>query len=162
MLEITVSESKIEFPSIMLDREIANLQALEESRFKGGRSGVEEYLKLIKRTEEQHKEELRTLAEKRLQRGLVLDKIREAEKIEISDTEVEEEIEKRSRASAKPDEAKEIYARPEVKESLKRELIAKKTIDRLIAIATQDHDVAKDKAEEPVIESQQSQGGGDK
>lgn len=162
ILEMIVSESRIEYPSIMLDKEIANLRAMEESRFKSGKSGVEEYLKLIKKTEEQHKEELNALAGKRLQRGLVLDKIKEAEKIEITDTEVEEEIEKRSMASTKPDEMKKIYARPEVKESLKRELMVRKTIDRLITMATQEHDVSKEKAEEPDIESQQSQGGGDK
>lgn len=162
ILDRIVSESKIEYPSIMLEREIANLKAMEESRFKSGKSGVEEYLKLIKKTEEQHKDELRTLAGKRLQRGLALDKVREAEKIEIADAEVEEEIEKRLKTSTKVDEMKKFYVRPEVKESLKKELIVRKTIDRLIAMATQDHDVSKEKVEEPVTESQQSQGGGEK
>lgn len=162
ILERIVSESKIEYPSIMQDREIANLKAMEESRFKSGRSGVDEYLKIIKKTEEQHKEELRTLAGKRLQRGLVVDKVREAEKIEITDAEVEEEIENRLKASTRADEMKKIYDRPEVRESLKRELAAKKTIDCLIAMATQESDVPKEKVEEPVTESQQNQGGGEK
>lgn len=159
LLDRIVGESRIEYASVMLDREIANLQAIEESRFKSGKSGVEEYLKIVKKTEEQHKEELRTLAGKRLERGLLIDKVREAEKIEVTDAEAEEEIEKRLKASTRADEMKKIYARPEVKESLKRELIAKKTIDRLITLATQEQDVSKEKAEEQVIESQSATGG---
>ncbi len=159
LLDRIVGESKIEYPSIMLDREIANLKAMEESRFRSGKSGVEEYLKIIKKTEEQHKEELRSVAEKRLQRGLLIDKVRDAEKIEIADAEVEEEIEKRLKAAAKADEMKKIYARSEVRESLKRELVAKKTMDRLVALATQAEDTSKEIAEAPVTESEAAKGG---
>lgn len=161
ILERVVAGAKIEFPSVMLGREISSLRAMEESRFKGGKAGVDTYLKLIKKTEEEHSEDLRAAAEKRLKRGLVLDKVREAEKIEVNDAEVEEEIEKRARTSTRVDELKKFYARPEAKEALKRELTARKTMDRLIAISTQP-EVAKEKAEETSSEQQQNQGGGDK
>ena len=58
-----------------------------------GGEALERYLAAIGKTEEEVRAELRPIAELRLRRSLVLSKVAEAENIEVTDEEVEAEIE---------------------------------------------------------------------
>ena len=56
-------------------------------------ANLEEYLKSIDKTEEQLHEELHPVATRRVTQSLVLGKVAETEKIEVSEKEIDEEIE---------------------------------------------------------------------
>ena len=89
--------------------------------------------------QEQIREEFRPIAADRLRRSLVLSKVTDAEHIDVVDDEVSEEIEKLT-SSAGPQGAqlRTMFDTEEGRATIRRNLLTRKTLDRLIEIATQD------------------------
>jgi len=95
ILEKIAQKSKMEIPEAMLDYEKENLMEDLKSRVaQGMKISFEQYLATTKQTEDQLKETFQKEAEKRLQGYLVLRELGKRENIEVSDKEVEEELEK--------------------------------------------------------------------
>lgn len=115
VIEAVVDLTQLEFPPILVEREIDRL--LNESRRLP-----------MNKTEEELREELRPLATKRVTRSLVLTKIAEEEKIEVSDAEIEAEMEKLTKNTAQNKLQK-------LHQSIKQILVIRKTIQRLVEIA---------------------------
>jgi len=106
--------------------------------------GLEEYLASINKTEDELREELRPPATQRVIRSLVLDKVTQEEKIEVSGTEIDSEIEDMAQGLAenRRDEFTKLMNTPQSRESIKHFLVRRKTIQRLTEIAkTQDTDL---------------------
>jgi trigger factor len=97
---------------------------------------LEEYLKSVNKTEEQLHEELHPIAAKRVTQSLVLGKVAEEEKIEVSQPEVDTDIENmlKNIKDKKEDLAKALNT-PRSRESIKQVLMTRKTINRLVEIA---------------------------
>ncbi len=128
VIEAVVDLTKVEFPPILTEMEIDRLVNEQSQRWQ--MSGN------INKTEEELREELRPLATKRVTRSLVLGKIAEEEKIEVSDTETEADIEGMVRsATENKDELNKFLNAPQSRESIKRSLMTRKTIQRLVEIA---------------------------
>jgi trigger factor len=128
VIEAVVDLSKVEFPLILTEIEIDRL--LKEQSQLWQMSGN------INKTDEELREELRPLAIKRVTSSLVLGKIAEEEKIEVSDTEIEADIEGMVRsATENTDELSKFLNTPQSRESIKRSLLTRKTIQRLVEIA---------------------------
>ena len=76
------------------------------------------------------------MATKMVTRSLVLGKIAEEEKIEVSDTEIEADIEGMVRsATENKDELNKFLNTPQSREAIKRSLISRKTVQRLVEVA---------------------------
>ena len=137
VIEAAVDRSQVEFPPVLVEAEIGQLLSQQTRRWQMDGKGLEEYLKSINKTEEELREELRPLATKRVTQSLVLGKIAEEEKIEVSDAEIDTEIENMTKAADedKRDELRGFLNAPPVRESIKQTLITRKTIQRLVAIA---------------------------
>ncbi len=136
----------IEFPPIMIDREVERL-IREQAR----NSGVEvkRYLELVKQTPAQIREEVGPAASERVRRSLALAELADAEGIEIGDEQVDAEIENIiQQATGGNDEQAERYRRlfdsEEARASLGNSLLTRRTLDRLVEIAS---DGAGQKAE---------------
>ena len=119
---------------------------------------LDRYLELIKKTPEEVREELTPSATERVKRSLALSQLSEEEKIEVSEMDIDDEIERLvSQASAGNADQVERYRRifqsPEARASLSRSLLTRKTLDRLIEIAGQDGAAPKARKEEQVKES---------
>lgn len=128
VIEAVVDLTKVEFPPILTEMEIDRLVNEQSQRWQ--MSGN------INKTEEELREELHPLATKRVTRSLVLGKIAEEEKIEVSDTETEADIEGVVRsATENKDELNKFLNTPQSRESIKRSLMTRKTIQRLVEIA---------------------------
>jgi trigger factor len=128
VIEAVVDLSKVEFPLILTEIEIDRL--LKEQSQRWQMSGN------INKTDEELREELRALATKRVTSSLVLGRIAEEEKIEVSDTEIEADIEGMVRsATENKDELNKFLNAPQSRESIKRSLLTRKTIRRLVEIA---------------------------
>lgn len=86
------AEAKVDIPPGMVEREIEIM--LDELRTSLSRSNLtlEDYLKGIKKDEKTLRDELRKSAEIRVRGKVVLRQVAEAEKMKISDEEMEEEI----------------------------------------------------------------------
>jgi trigger factor len=136
VLEAAVEKCKVEYPEVIVDAEIHNLM---DQRFQT-RQQFENYIKAIGKTEEEvhdeMHEELEPQAVTRVKRSLVLGKVAEAEKIEAPDLEVDAEIEK-VLASAGPNREalSQSLNSAEMRESIRRRMITRKTMERLLEIA---------------------------
>jgi len=132
VIQAAVDLSEVEYPPVLIDREISRLLNEEASHFADGVTGLGNYLKSLNKTIGDHVEELRPLAHQRLVQSLVLGKIAEAEKIEVVESELEEEV---VRVKEQVGEA-ELFSLPEARESIKQRLILRKAVHRLVEIAT--------------------------
>jgi len=138
IIEAVVNPSRVEFPPVLVEAEIDQLLTDQMRRWQmGGGKGLEEYLKRINKTEEELREELRPPATKRVTASLVLGKITEEEKIEVSDSEIDTEIENMTKDTdeGKKDKLKGFLNAPQARESIKQTLMTRKTIQRLVEIA---------------------------
>ncbi|MFC1995696.1 trigger factor [Chloroflexota bacterium] len=136
VVEAVVGLTELEFPPVLADMEIEHLVNEESRRFQMGGTDLEGYLKSINKTEEKLREELHPLAIKRVSQTLILDKIAEEEKIEVSDSEISAEVENLVQSTTEnKDKLQEAFNSPQAQNSIKQLLIRRKTIQRLAEIA---------------------------
>ena len=140
-IEAAVDLTQVEFPPILVEIEIDRLLNEQTRQLQMNQASLEEYLKSINKTEEELREELRPMATKRITSSLVLDKVAEEEKIEVSDAEIDAEIENTvksntmNRSEKDKIELEKLLSMPRSRESIKQLLITRKTIGRLVEIA---------------------------
>ncbi|MFC1989087.1 trigger factor [Chloroflexota bacterium] len=133
VIDAVVDVSKVEFPSIMTEVEINRIL---NQRFQRGKQELEEYLKNFNKTEKEIQEELRPLAVKRVTQSLVLGQVIEEEKIEVSDEEINTELENIIKGTTeKKEELKNFLNTPQARESIEQTLITRKAVQRLVDIA---------------------------
>ena len=136
VIEAVVDLTQVEYPPILVEMEVDRLVNEQSRRLQMGGQGLEDYLKSVNQTEAELREELKPLATKRVTRSLVLGEVTEEEKIEVSDSEIDAEIEEVIKSSAKDkDEMQKLLNTPSSRESIKHLLITRKTIRRLVEIA---------------------------
>jgi trigger factor len=134
-IDKAVELSQVEFPPILVEVEIDRLLNQQLQRWQAG--GLDEYLKSINKTEDELREELRPLATERVTRSLVLGKITEEEKIEADDSEIDAEIENTMKGASTEEESfSRFLGTPQGREAVWRSLITRKTVQRLVEIAT--------------------------
>jgi trigger factor len=132
-LDALVKISEVKYPPILEDEEITGLLR-DEARRLGFRE-LTDYLKRANKTEEELRQELRPIAQKRLIEGLVLGKLAEEEKIEISSSEVDNKVEEIITDAEDKEKARQFLSLPQVKQSIEQSLRTQKTLDRLLQIA---------------------------
>jgi trigger factor len=147
ILSELVDRATIEYPPVLLESEIDRMIHDQAGHIEQGR-GLEQYLAALGKTEEQVREEFRPVADGRIRRSLILAEVADAEKIEVTDDDVEAEIERLS-ASAGPQAAqlRQLFGQAEGRETIRRNLRTRRTLERLVAIATQDGERATVTAE---------------
>jgi trigger factor len=89
------------------------------------------------KTLEEFAQELRPEAEARLRRYFVLEAFAEAEGIQVSEEELEAEIERLATASGRPDEYRALYNVPSIRSYLADELHERKVSERLLELVTE-------------------------
>ncbi|MFQ6121939.1 MAG: trigger factor [Dehalococcoidales bacterium] len=136
VIEAVVSRARVEFPPILIEMEIDRLINEQSSRLSTEGKDLEDYLKSINKTGEQLREELHPLATKRVTRSLVLGKVAEEEKVEVTDSEIDAEVENILKSATKNKEKlQEFLSSPRSRGSIKQFLTTRKTIQRLVEIA---------------------------
>ncbi len=136
-VDAAVELSEVEYPPVLVEREIDRLLSDEARNFTEGITGLENYLRSLNKTIDDHREELRPMANRRVVRSLVLGKIAEAEKIEVDDSEIEAEIEKMVQDAGKQaEEVRKLFSLPQARDSIKQFLVGRKSVERLVQIAT--------------------------
>jgi len=135
-IEAVVDLAELEFPPILVEAEIAQLLNQQLRHWQMDGNALEKYLASINKTEEELREELRPLATKRVTRSLVLEKIVQEEKIEVSDAEIDAESENMVKdATENKDELQKFLNTAQARDSIKQLLLSRKTIQRLVEIA---------------------------
>ena len=136
IIEAIIDITELEFPPILVEMEIDQLINQQLRRRQMGGKGLEEYLSSINKTEEELRKELHPLATKRVTQSLILGRIAEEEKFEVSDSEISAEIKNMMESAAEhKDELNKFLNTPPARESIKQVLITRKTVQRLVEIA---------------------------
>lgn len=136
VIEAVTDLSQVTFPPVLVEMEIHRLIDEQSRRFQMQGGNLEEYLKSVNKTEAQLHEELHPLATKRLTHSLVLGKVAEEEKVEVSESEVDAEIESMLKsATENKEELQKVMNTPQSRGSMKQILMTRKTISRLVEIA---------------------------
>lgn len=144
VLEAVVESSQVEFPPVLVEMEIARLLDQQARQLQTSNIGLEEYLGRVGKTEEELREELRPLATKRVTGSLVLGRIAEEEKVEVSDAEINAELGNMVQSvTGNKDEVKKRLDSPQVRDSIGQLLATRKTIQRLVEIAGGSTDARK-------------------
>jgi trigger factor len=103
-LEKIAEQTKVELPDVIVKYEQEQLLTdLKNKINQNMKISFEQYLATVKQTEEQMKETFKKEAEKRIKGFLVLKEIGKQEKIEVTEKEIEEEIEKATKNYTKED-----------------------------------------------------------
>jgi trigger factor len=136
VVDAVVSSSQVEFPPVLMETEIHRMLNEQARQFERQGVNLEEYLKSINKTEAELHEELHPVATKRVTQSLVLGKVAEAEEVEVSEKEIDEEIEiMLKNATDKKDELQRALNAPPSRGSIRQILLTRKTVDRLVEIA---------------------------
>lgn len=92
IMEKILEKTEIETPNILIEIELDKILYRMESDITSMGLKFEDYLKHLKKTTEDLRTEFKNDAEKKAKLGLILNKIRELEKIKAEEKEVEEEV----------------------------------------------------------------------
>jgi trigger factor len=149
LLDAAVDLSQVDFPPVLVETEIDRTLEQQARQLQASNMAMEKYLSRIGKKEEELREELRPAATKRVIRSLVLGKVAEAEKIDVSDADIDAELDRMiGGAGEKKDEARKQLNTPQVRRSLEPILVSRKTVQRLVEIAEKPKRAVK-KAEAP-------------
>jgi len=133
-----VAMATIDFPPVMLDVEVDRMMH-DQAQQMGAQHNIEGYLAAIGKTDEEARTELRPVADTRLRRSLVLSQLTGAENIEVADEEIAAEIEKMTAAAGQQGaQLRELFDSENGRDTIRRNLLTRKTLARLVEIATQD------------------------
>ena len=137
VINAAVIPSKIEYPPVLVDMEINRILNDQARQLQLTGRGMDEYLRSVNKTPEQLQEEMRPLATRNVTASLVLSKIAEAEKIEVTEDEIKNGINNLSRGIGedKREEMQKLLDTPQNRDSIKQSLKTRKTIERLTEIA---------------------------
>jgi trigger factor len=138
-LDKLLEQTTIKYPPVVLEQEIDDLMDDLDDRLREQRLTLDDYLKIENKTREQVREEFRPRAEERLKRALVLGRIVEHEKLDVSSDEVSGEIGRLSAAwGERSSEVRKALSTDNSRRSLTVDLLTNKAVQRLIAIARGD------------------------
>jgi trigger factor len=149
----------IDLPEPMIDRAVEDDLRRLRGRLAQQSVPLEAYLRATEQDEDALREELRPAAQERLRNSLLLRTIAEREGIAVGDDDVDEAVERMTRAaqaSDRPQQA-EAFARSDyVRGMLQSELFERQLTDRLVEIATEGRGAVVNAWEAPVTEQESS------
>jgi len=129
-----VEGATLEYPRVLVEREIDHL--VRDSVGNDQQQYVA-YLQRIGRSEADYRETLREVADVRVKRSLTLNQLAETEGIDVTADEIEEELD--TLVAPMGDDAsrfRDMFATDEGVSTIRRNLMSRKTLERLTAIAS--------------------------
>ncbi len=139
VLEAATAASKVEYPAVLVEREIDQLIS-DRLRY-SGTDDLESYLADAKKTQEELRDEVREEARRRVLNTVVLHEIAEQEKVEVPESEIDNEIENAIRMNAGRTteagltEMRKQLNTPVRRESVRNSIRQRKTLDILSKMA---------------------------
>ncbi len=133
VVEKVSAAAEVEIPEAMIRDEVERMLGDFENRLKMQGMNLEMYFQFSGQDEEALKEQMKSDAEKRVLQSLVLEAVAQAEGIEASDEELEEELSNLAKQYQREvDELRAILTANGNLESLKSDLITRKTVQYLV------------------------------
>jgi len=138
IIEQVAGDSTMEIPGIMIDEAVENEIERLKQRLQYSRLTLEGYLRTRDLTEDELKEELRPTMAQRLRNTLALREVAKAEGIEVTDQDIEDEVNAITADSPDVDRSRRDYLSNEyLRGVLRDDLFDRRLSDRLIEIATE-------------------------
>ena len=131
VVKALVDEMKVEIPSGMIELEVENMMKEMESRMAYQGLKMEQYLKMVNKTEEDLKKEYEPEAINGIKSRLALEAVIKAEKIEAKDDEIKAKIEEMATNYGK--EASELQQNENIKKYIKQGIENEKAMEFLVA-----------------------------
>lgn len=119
----------------LIEEQAKRLKSELEERLAGNGLDLEKYLKMSKKTPEELDAELAPAAKKRVGLALVLNAIAKAEALEVSPSEIDDELTKLKSSYQDPQMQAEL-ARPEIRVEILNHLMATKTVAKILSYVT--------------------------
>jgi trigger factor len=144
IVDALAEQAAIEYAPQMVEHEIDHI--LEDQANLDPRDPRAQllYLQRMQLSEQDVRESVRLEAEQRIKRSLVLTEFAEAENIEVDAADIEAEIETMASSSGEQgDMIRQLFSSDEAKESLTRTLHTRKTLARLVEVASQEDEPKK-------------------
>jgi trigger factor len=137
VINTVVEQSKIEYPPILIDLEINRIINDQARQLQVTGQNMENYLRSINKTPEQLQEDFRPIAIRNVNASLVLSKISQEEKIEVTEDEIKNSISNMVRGIGedKKEDMVKLLDTPQNRQSFTQSIKTRKTIERLTDIA---------------------------
>lgn len=136
VVQQVIEGTTVQVSPLVMEQEVDHLLREQEEALKQRRVTMEQYLQRVGKNEEQLRDELRPTAEARVKRALVIGKAIELEDIQVSQEEVQQEIDSMVQESGQRGESvRQLFGASDGRESLRRLLLTRKTVQRLADIA---------------------------
>jgi len=144
IVDLLVATATMDYPDVLVEREVDRLIDRESNHASHTQEGLQRWLETIGRTLDDVRDELREAADLAVRRSLVLAELVDAETLEVTDEQVDEEIGRlveqltgpeaeASRESA----ARQLVDTPEGRTSIRNQLLTRAAIERLEEICKQ-------------------------
>ncbi|CAI6082884.1 Trigger factor [Paenibacillus sp. JJ-100] len=133
VVEKVAENAEVDIPSAMVDSEVQNMMRDFDNRLRNQGMNLEMFLSFSGQTQADLRAQMQDDAAKRVRNNLVLEAVGNAEKIEVSDEEVNQELEKMAESYKRPaEEIRGILEGNGSLDSLRDEVKLRKTIDVLV------------------------------
>ncbi|SFJ42818.1 trigger factor [Thermoflavimicrobium dichotomicum] len=132
LVEQAAEKAEIDIPPVMIEREVDHMLQQFEQQLRYQGLDLKMYLEFTGQEEEKIREQFKADAEKKVRADLVLEAIAKAENIEVTDEEVEQEINQLAEQMERDVEEIRRWLGEGGVERIKEQLITKKTIDLLV------------------------------
>jgi trigger factor len=135
-VEALVEQAHIEYPAITVERQLDSmLEDVDQSLQQRG-LGLDNYLIMTGQSREDYRESQREAAENRVRRGLVLAELVQAEALEVTENDLDDEIARLAEAAGDAGEnLRQIFLEEKMRHSLRYSLLNQAALDTLKAIA---------------------------
>lgn len=161
-LQPLTESSTIEYPEMMIDREVEHMWQEQVRTLQMRRMDMDTYLQQIGKKEDEIKNELRPDATQRLDRMLVLTQLADEEDITVESNEIDASIQEMRAASGQDNSNEELerfYSSSSLRSSVESSIRTRKTLERLGDIVQSGIvDDESDNSDEP--KTQQEEAGG--
>jgi len=137
VVNAAIEKANVFFPPVLIDIEINRIINEQARQLQMTGKGMEEYLHSINKTPEQLQEDLRPIATKNVTASLLLEKVAEVEKVEVNDADIDARLDNMVLGvdPGKKAEMRQLFDNPQTRNSIKQQLMARKTIQKLADIA---------------------------
>ncbi|MCC8142220.1 MAG: trigger factor [Lachnospiraceae bacterium] len=130
-MEQIIAASEIDIPDAMIDSQCENMINRMAQQLAGQGLSLDQYMEYTGTNLDEMKEEIRPDAEMQIRNELVLDAIAEAEGIEITDEDIEEELEKMAAMYQMDVEQLKSYLDEEETENMKLDLASRRAYEHI-------------------------------
>jgi trigger factor len=137
LVDAIVAQSEIEYPVVLEEEEIDQLINQQMQRWQMDEKGMDEYLASIKKTPEDLRNEFRSVAIRIVKQSLVLTEVAKAEKIQIEESDLKNEIENMTKdiTDDRKEKLMEILQVPQNQANLASSIATRKVIEKITEIA---------------------------